>query len=1821
MSSKHKIQLTGKKIPHKPHNEYDEAFRKSFNIEHKCSVAVGLSRDDAAVVTVDADANAVLLLELQDGVMLIVRRDDFEKDFPAAASRSADGTIVFPTHLDLGSPSRGFKDWIIKALHVFVIKKTARKVTAALIKSFEDKLDPGPGFYQIEQADKVKLIPGTAPTANDAPLLVFIHGTASSTDGSFGGLWSDQPMLVQALFEHYGQRVFAFEHRTLSEGPVENARALLKQIPAGASVHLVCHSRGGLVGELLSKGTVAEGLPPFSSEELQAFSACAAKKANAQDDTNSKKKTSAAFAAQHRELQALGRELDKKRIKVERFVRVACPTRGTTLASGRLDRWLSIMLNLIGLVPALGQSPYYGLLKNFALALVENKARPGEIPGLEAQMPDSPLVQLLNSSANTLAADLSVISGAIEKDSLLGRIALLAPNKFYGGEHDLIVNTASMYGGGARAQEGRFLAAQGPGVHHFNYYRNTATASALVKGLTATAAERDAVFTAGLPSLTKPIPRGAIRTRSVAQPVVFIIPGTMGSELWARDTCVWVNLPRLVCGGMDKLNISARRVTAEHIMADAYARLVDYLSATHEVQTFPYDWRKPLSTQVQRLASELKKKLAQQQAQNQPLRIVAHSAGGLLTRLLMSEHKELWHNIMRQPSARFIMLGTPNAGSFAIPRMLLGQDKLIKTLALLDVRNSHQELLDIIYRFPGVLELLPDFGNDNADLFDRETWQRMSSVTGNRYPVPSKAALNKARNFRTLLNSRPLQQQDHEKIIYVAGVAPETPIGLHIENDKVVFKGSPRGDGRVSWDSGIPANISTWYMEALHGDLADHPPAFAAIHELLTHGNTDKLSRQEPAPARGVQDVFDMLPDEVDIYPGQRDLQKTIMGGEYRLVPSKPMAQKVDVFVSHGDLAFARNLVAVGHYLGNGQLFNAEKNLNRCLNNQLGQRLQLGVYPGELETCAIVLNKPFRKPRGAIVIGLGEVGKLSVSKLATTFSYALRNYGMQLAEQRSANAAPNKAIGLKISSLLIGGSAGGLPTRDAVLALLKGTVAANTVLAETYPNAPVYIEELEFIEWFEDGAINVIDILHDFAQFEQDVTSHFSMPTTLRSIGGGRRRIRFAEAPGWWQRLQILQGNDGELRFSSITDRARAEVSLLPTDRKKVDHFLQAATRSTYDDPELAHTLFEMLLPHELKERAVDASNLLLILNEQAARYPWELISDRWANNSEPFAATHGTIRQLEAMHYRRGPGDVHDNDALIIGEPDLWSDATAGAPQWSRLPGALEEAQLVAQRLVGGADAFRAETSFNENGFDILSKLHRKAYRVMHLAGHGVFNYTLATDEGEFDFGQQGVKRTKAISGMVIGSNMFLTPADIEQMRNVPELVFVNCCHLGSTEDNKHRPLYPSLAANLATQFIRMGVRAVVAAGWEVDDGGAKTFAGTFYGALLEGHEFGDAVLMARKATYHKHPGINTWGAYQCYGDPHYTLCNIQCDHDQAAKVVVAPSELVLELDNIRSNAGSLNAKQTAQHVSSLASLAGQASTHGWSSLGDVCAAFGRAYGELDQFELATQWYARALQAEDAKQPLATLEQLANLKIRHVLRSMQRADASKKELAAAERELKASIKILEQLCKPVARIETKTSERLSLLGSAYKRKAHLDITYKRAPIAALVAMRDYYAQSHKLDVSKNSKGIDPYPYSNHLIAMFLLNLFNGNTHPKPGAVEIRTLVELEARVEARDREDPSFWTLVGRADCRLLIHLIKGDLHEHAEGIGERYLNAKTRNASAREFRSIIEQVEFLSVMLNAAPPPKTSARKSSAANKAQSSIAQLLEVLKKEK
>ncbi|HYW52032.1 MAG TPA: hypothetical protein VE861_15565 [Gemmatimonadaceae bacterium] len=83
--------------------------------------------------------------------------------------------------------------------------------------------------------------------------LMFVHGTFSTAHGGFMQLPKET---LATLSEHYGGRVFAFNHPSLSEDPQSNARKFLELMRAAGvtlDVDIVCHSRGGLVSRALAE--------------------------------------------------------------------------------------------------------------------------------------------------------------------------------------------------------------------------------------------------------------------------------------------------------------------------------------------------------------------------------------------------------------------------------------------------------------------------------------------------------------------------------------------------------------------------------------------------------------------------------------------------------------------------------------------------------------------------------------------------------------------------------------------------------------------------------------------------------------------------------------------------------------------------------------------------------------------------------------------------------------------------------------------------------------------------------------------------------------------------------------------------------------------------------------------------------------------------------------------------------------------------------------------------------------------------------------------------------------------------------------------------------------------------------------------------------------------------------------------------------------------------------------------------------------------------------------------------------------------------------
>ncbi|TPW11827.1 MAG: hypothetical protein FD130_1903 [Halothiobacillaceae bacterium] len=678
--------------------------------------------------TVTVGEDDILEIEVEGGLTLWISAQRYQARValwhPEAISERGLELVGLP------GPSvaeRGVKEWFAGALRVLRLKaddiaeqlkdpnrwvecvkdlalKEVEKVgawatTKLLIYLIEKRLTPGPGLYRwaaVDSATPLALDHATPLSADDLPtdrpILVFIHGMTSRTLGCFGAFCnSEASQEWSALQAMFGEHIYAFEHRTMSESPIDNAITLAGSLPVGAQLYLVTSSQGGLVGDLLCCGDAALDdlrIDRFKRSDL----------------------------------------LQQKRLQVKRLARVACPARGTLLVSDNIDEFLSLLTNLIGYIPVVGQSPIYQVIKRITLEVVKGRIDPTLIPGIEAMMPASPLVALLNSVTEA-QGELGVIAGDIEGGNWFKRIALFITDRFIyeQRDNDLVVNTDSMFHGARHTVE-YYLFDQGAEVSHFNYFHNTHTRVACTRWLLAPAGQPPQEFTPFIREHIEPVAmqRALVKSAGKVQPTLFIVPGFMGSQLQRGEEKLWVNYQDLLAGGLTKIeDVHAKKITATALLGDYYGALCDYMAQTHEVQPFAYDWRNSIRRAATELGKEVSKVL---QRNGQPVRFIAHGMGGLVVRRFIFDHPTLWEQLCARPGSRCILLGTPNHGSHATVELLLGAASSVRQLALLDREHALQQVVDLFAGFPGLLELLPQQVRDGSDFngHSATAWRRLN---------------------------------------------------------------------------------------------------------------------------------------------------------------------------------------------------------------------------------------------------------------------------------------------------------------------------------------------------------------------------------------------------------------------------------------------------------------------------------------------------------------------------------------------------------------------------------------------------------------------------------------------------------------------------------------------------------------------------------------------------------------------------------------------------------------------------------------------------------------------------------------------------------------------------------------------------------------------------------------------------------------------------------------------------------------------------------------------------------------------------------------
>lgn len=1851
-------------------------------------------------VALDVKPGQVLVLELPDGTTLITSgarlQDELQRVAPEAAGA---GALELDEVTPRGAASRGLLDSLGRLVSkVFVLEsgdvadgildealEQVRKLagdaladklrdgahwgihclaTRALMWAIESRLLREPGLYRWVGAQKAATDLFSindrrlAEAAGQGPLLVFIHGTGSHTTGSFGDLRAaaaEAQLDWDRIEARYGECVYGFEHRTFSESPIENALLLARTLPAGAQVDLVTHSRGGIVGDLLC---VDWNDAVRTQELIDGYARFRTGHNKDVEDSD----LDEADARDRRDLLALVTELRAKRFVVGRYVRVAAPVNGTLLAGSNLDLFLSGLLTLVGAVTTLQASPYYMALKRIVLEIARNRADANRVPGLEAMLPGSAVSRLLRLAAPQKDLRLGVVAGDIEGASRFKRLVeFLADWAIYErNDNDLVVDTASMATGVARPDNARRLFVQGPKVDHFSYFGNADSRGALVDWLTAP----DPAGVAGFDPLARGFkePRGVagqgggVRGEEGPRPVVIVLPGIMGSHLQVGSDRVWFDPLDVARGGLKKIEYeqeNLNKVSAEKLFEMFYGDLCEHLARTHRVIRYAYDWRRPVQHVAEGLARELRIALAATAAARLPVRILAHSMGGLVTRAMAAAEPELWKDFLARDGSRFVMLGTPNRGSHLMVEMLLGKGDTLRKLAMLDARHDLQAVLDLVAGFRGALQLLPqpgftDGGTHIEDYLQRRVWDDLRAQVfdfwfGNgKVGVPEDAACVEARSLWDLPGlGSPRVPGDHpEKVIYVCGKADNTPCGITVTGDRVKMRGTSEGDGSVSWASGRIDGIGEAYlMDAAHGDLADTEEHFESLHELLADGTTARLPRGWPsATARGEAApgtiVYDAGPATV---PTDEEAARSLLGATTRRRVRRAAAPAVlKVSCTAMDLRHAADPILVGHY-ENDPISGAEAIIDRdVVCNELTMRMHLGLYPGAVGTATVVLidqNEQERQrgtQRGTLVTGLGKFGKLSAGSLTEAVRAAALRYLLSKFEREVGvcvefdDGLPPLDLGL--STLLLGfNSTANIGVGDSVHAIVRGVLEANRQFAEGQRHRRLTrIVRLEIVERSLDVAITAAKELRTVAARLDADASQLGMrveaETELRQKegGGARARLEVLAAAGYWPQLIVTDANspldggeqDGpaaapaaggsagetgeasrrasapdKLKYVFLSTRARAEAEVVQSQPGLIETLVRLSIHRQNYDRDLSRTLFQLMVPLDFKEVARQTDSLALLVDRRTANLPWELL----CADEEPLVIKTAMVRRLASARWRQRVRSTVDKVAFVVGNPSTEGFAKAFPSKANRgeidpppLPGAEDEAYSVSRILRAAGYQPVESIGSDQRAVDIINRLFQRPYRILHIAAHG-----------EFDLkGADGRART----GVLLSDGLMLTAAEVGQMEVVPDLVFLNCCHLGTIDGVPvvRGVEYNKLATSLSRELIEMGVRAIVVAGWAVDDRAGQFFAEVFYRCLIdEGRPFGDAVHQARRDTYHAHKTTNTWGAFQAYGDPGFLIdparsrSRSRWEGDKFA----APEELVDQLEQVRERLKRPGGRSTATTLRALEREIAALLARGpksWTDRGDVQYAIGRTYADFGEagFERAREHYLRAIEREEdaTRVPIKAIEQLANIEAR--------AGADAGDLAAIQRGGQRMRRLMQTVAAEPEGRRAATAERCALIGGSYKRIA-ANLAQKKATAgemfdgkafrAALDNARDWYKKG---EGEPGKPGFTPYCALNRLMLDALLR--------GPDASGLARKAGEAARAKFRESRD--YWDAMMPADARVAEAIFAGVLEDDAQA--PRTIDAlvgcyrQARSSlieDARSWDSVVKQIVILAALADA--------------------------------
>jgi pimeloyl-ACP methyl ester carboxylesterase len=314
---------------------------------------------------------------------------------------------------------------------------------------------------------------------------------------------------------------------------------------------------------------------------------------------------------------------------------------------------------------------------------------------------------------------------------------------------------------------------------------------------------------------------------------VILLPGILGSELHEDDETIWMDVWSIIKGDFDQLQVkpdgtSVKDIEAPNMLKKYYGEMMTSLLQRWNVIAFPFDWR----LDIRASAKLLKTRIDTTLQPTDRLTFAAHSMGGLVVRSFLQQFPDQWGRV-----DRFIMMGTPNYGSFAIPILYNGLNQVMNLVSVLDQTYNMDQLLQFAKMFVGTYQMLP-FVVKSADA------QKLlnPAIYGNLNPPQDR--FDSATRFQAEMASI-----HTDRTSYIAGYNQNTVDGIADWNKLQSSSGYHQtlaGDGTVPHSLGFVDGITNYFVEEEHSMLAANSKVIMAVQDILANGTTTVLPTTIP---------------------------------------------------------------------------------------------------------------------------------------------------------------------------------------------------------------------------------------------------------------------------------------------------------------------------------------------------------------------------------------------------------------------------------------------------------------------------------------------------------------------------------------------------------------------------------------------------------------------------------------------------------------------------------------------------------------------------------------------------------------------------------------------------------------------------------------------------------------------------------------------------------------------------------------------------------------------------------------------------------------